>query len=218
MAIKSEDVAFYLREHPEFFSHYAEFLDHLHFQKENNVVPFSEQNMAKLREQNKRLETKLTQLLTFGEENDKTTTNLHQLAVALNATAHWHAMLQLVDFHLKEVFQVPFVALRIWGVKVPDSEKDLPIFSPLPDELKQHIAALNEPSCNVPSAITLSIWDEQTAQRVQSEALIPLKNEGDLVGVLALASPDATRFYASMGTLYLSRLSELISSALFRAV
>ena len=216
MAIKSEDVAFYLREHPEFFSHYAEFLDRVVPQSASNVVSMAEEKMQEVSTQNRHLEGKLNELLNYGEENDRMSDSLHRLAVALLGSANWHAILQLVDFHLKEMFQVPFVALRLWGVSVPDDAYHLPAFTEVSDNFKRLIMRLEKPTCGFPTAMSLSIWDDESARQVKSEALIPLKNDGDVVGVLVLASDDLGRFYAAQGTLYLSRLAELISAALFR--
>ena len=48
-------------------------------------------------------------------------------------------------------------------------------------------------------------------------ACVPLRDAGKAcVGLLALASEDAARFYPEMGTLHLKRLGELASAALQR--
>ena len=47
-------------------------------------------------------------------------------------------------------------------------------------------------------------------------ALVPLRFGEHCVGVLALASEDAQRFYPEMGTLYLLRIGELLASAMRR--
>ena len=51
------------------------------------------------------------------------------------------------------------------------------------------------------------------ASLLGSYAYIPLR-DGEAFGLLVLASEDSHRYYAEMGTLYLSRLGEIISSAL----
>ncbi len=216
MAIKSEDVAFYLREHPEFFTHYAEFLDRVVPQSASNVVSLAEEKMQEITDQNRQLQARLNELISYGESNERTTDSLHRLAIALLGSANWHGILQLVDFHLKEMFQVPYVALRLWGVSVPEDAYHLSAFTEVSDNFKRLIMRIEKPTCGFPTAMSLSIWDDESAQKIKSEALIPLKNDGDVVGVLALASDDLGRFYAAQGTLFLSRLAELISAALFR--
>jgi uncharacterized protein YigA (DUF484 family) len=46
--------------------------------------------------------------------------------------------------------------------------------------------------------------------------LIALCDSGQTVGMLALGSEDAQRFYADMGILYLERMGEMVSAALVR--
>ena len=53
---------------------------------------------------------------------------------------------------------------------------------------------------------------------MRSQALIALRRGGGTVGMLAIGSEDAQRFYAGMGTLYLERLGELASAALARVL
>jgi uncharacterized protein YigA (DUF484 family) len=43
-----------------------------------------------------------------------------------------------------------------------------------------------------------------------------LRNGGGTIGMIALGSEEAQRFYANMGTLYLERLGEMVSAALAR--
>jgi len=50
---------------------------------------------------------------------------------------------------------------------------------------------------------------------LKSFAYITLRND-KAFGLLALASEDPQRFYPGMGTLYLKRLGELISTSLVR--
>ena len=43
-----------------------------------------------------------------------------------------------------------------------------------------------------------------------------LIHSGGTIGMVALGSEEAQRFYAEMGTLYLERLGEMVSAALAR--
>nr|MBL8455776.1 DUF484 family protein [Zoogloeaceae bacterium] len=47
-------------------------------------------------------------------------------------------------------------------------------------------------------------------------ALIPLRRDAQVFGLLALASEDGERFYPEMGTLYLTRIGDLTAAALRR--
>jgi uncharacterized protein YigA (DUF484 family) len=47
---------------------------------------------------------------------------------------------------------------------------------------------------------------------------IALRAGEDPFGLLVLASADVERFYPDMGTLYLQRLSELVSAAILRVL
>ncbi|MEY2840721.1 MAG: hypothetical protein RJB60_3020, partial [Pseudomonadota bacterium] len=51
---------------------------------------------------------------------------------------------------------------------------------------------------------------------VASLALLPLHHDGDVYGLLVLASPDAIRYTADMGVEFLTQLAEVASAALAR--
>ena len=58
-------------------------------------------------------------------------------------------------------------------------------------------------------------WFGEAEAIVKSFAYVPLRAD-KVFGLLALASEDPQRFYPEMGTLYLKRLAELVSTGLGR--
>ena len=61
-------------------------------------------------------------------------------------------------------------------------------------------------------------WFGEAAPHLKSFALVALARDGLPFGVIALASEDPKRFYPEMGTLYLQRIGELLSHALWRFI
>jgi hypothetical protein len=61
-------------------------------------------------------------------------------------------------------------------------------------------------------------WFGEIAPHLRAFACIPLRPAPGAapVGLLVLASEEAKRFYAGMGTLYLERLGQLIGATLVR--
>ena len=54
--------------------------------------------------------------------------------------------------------------------------------------------------------------------QVRSQGLIAMRNGGGSIGMIALGSEDAQRFYSGMGTIHLERLGEMASAALARVL
>ncbi|MBL8513841.1 MAG: DUF484 family protein, partial [Betaproteobacteria bacterium] len=59
------------------------------------------------------------------------------------------------------------------------------------------------------------VWFGDHAPHLKSYALVPLKGER-VMGLLLLASENASRFYADMGTLFLTRIGEIVAQCLLR--
>ncbi|HTE15232.1 MAG TPA: DUF484 family protein, partial [Burkholderiales bacterium] len=74
-------------------------------------------------------------------------------------------------------------------------------------------AALTEPNCSAESAADTAVLFGGRAPKQGSYAYVPLR-DGEIFGLLALASEEPKRYYPGMGTLYLSRLGDLIGCAL----
>jgi len=215
-ALFPEDVADYLKRNPGFFEQYADlmaqiFLPHPHG---GRAISLAERQMLSLREKNRAVEAKLAELIAFGEENDAIGEKVHRLAVGLVAAETFQAVIHLVNFHLRDDFAVPHVALRLWDK--PEGVADLPEFAAVSEELQVFAETLGRPCCGSTAGFGTASWFGELAPHIRSQALIALRNGGGTIGLIALGSEEGARFHADMGTLHLERLGELVSAALAR--
>ena len=216
--MKSEEVARYLLENPQFFVEHAELLSHVVIPHPHGgrTISITERQMLSLRDKNRQLEAKMSELLLFGEENDAISEKMHRLAVAMVATASFQSVLHTLNFHLCDDFAIPHVAMRLW--ERPANIDELPEFAEVSQELQVFAETLSQPFCGSTAGFETSSWFGSAAQHVRSQALIAMRKGGGTIGMIALGSEDAQRFYAGMGTLYLERLGELASAALARVL
>jgi uncharacterized protein YigA (DUF484 family) len=208
-----DDVANYLRAHPEFFDDHAELLAGIEVRHphEDRAIPLSERQLLQLRERNRVLEGKLRELVTFGEENDSISERLHRITLALMRAGEARELLRLLYFHLREDFAVPSVAVRLWG----GPPRDLPEYSPVSAEMKAFAESLGHPYCSHKAMFESADWFGETGPLLRSFAYIKL-HDGDCGGILTLASEDPRRFYPDMGTLYLKRLGDVVAASAAR--
>ncbi len=217
--MKAEEVVRYLQDNPGFFEDYAELLAQIYIPHPHGgrAIPIAERQILTLREKSKMLEGKLAELIQFGEENDAIGEKMHRLCLALFPAGDLQAMLQSLYYNLREDFAVPHAALRVWGPDASAAAADAPEFAPVSEELRGYAGSLEHPVCGADANPEVLSWFGEAAARLRSVACIPLHDGGRAcVGMLALASEDAARFYPEMGTLYLARLGELLSAALRR--
>ncbi|MGE5524573.1 MAG: DUF484 family protein [Rhodospirillaceae bacterium] len=207
-----DDVAGYLKEHPEFFEAYADMLAEIYIPHPHGgrAIPISERQILTLREKNRQLENKLRELIEFGEENDAIGDKVHRLAVALLGAPDLAAAVHALQFNLKEDFAVPSVAVRAWR-----GATDGTSLEGATDATREFAASLTQPYCSGRAMVdTLALLGDAGAQ-VRSFAYMPLRDT-ETFGLIVLASGDAQRFYPEMGTMYLKRIGELASAALAR--
>jgi uncharacterized protein len=212
--MKAEEVARYLKDNPGFFENYAELLAQIYIPHPHGgrAIPIAERQILTLREKSKMLERKLAELIQFGEENDAIGEKMHRLCLALFPAGDMRGMLRALYYNLREDFAVPHVAVRVWRGAGEGLE-----FAPVGDALRQYSGSLEHPFCGPGANPEIASWFGEAAAQLRSFACMPLRDGGNAcVGILALASEEATRFYPEMGTLYLKRLGELASAALQR--
>ena len=208
MESSPEEVAEYLRMHPEFFEEYADMLAH-----GGRAIPISERQIVALRDKNRILQDKLGELIRFGEENGAITEKMHRLAVALLTFTHLADFLHGLNFHLREDFSIPHMALRLWNMTADGHPQ--PEFTPTSADIRALAESLPRPYCGSHVLDEVRDWFGEDAVRLRSFALVSLSAE-QTIGLLVMGSEDPQRFYPEMGTIYLAQLGELVSAALKR--
>lgn len=215
--LSAEAVARYLQNHPELLEDYPELLVQMRLPSPHGdkAISLGERQVQALREKSRQLEAKLAELIRFGEENHAIGEKLHRLMVDLLAPADFEGVVAALYDHLGGPFAIPHVALRLWDLP---GRPERPEFAAVGEAIRARVTALSQPYCGGASGLDIAEWFGERGSHVRSLALVPLKPQGSVVGVLVLASEEAHRFYPEMGTLYLGRIGEMTAAALIRTL
>jgi uncharacterized protein YigA (DUF484 family) len=207
-----DDIARFLRTHPQFFDEHPELLESIYVPHPHGgrTIALTERQILSLRDKTKTLEAKIGELVRFGSENDAISEKVHRLSLALMGAKDFASCAQAVYFHLREDFAVPHVALRIWGKPLPEGT---PEGAAVDHALRASVDAMGAPQCGPASGNAFLAWFGDSQQHVRSVALIPL-GQTRAFGLLAFGAEDPQRFYPEMGTLFLRRIGELTAGAL----
>lgn len=219
MQFTEEEIINHLRADPTFFERNAHLLTEIYLPSPHGggTISLAERQQLAQRDKIRILESKFAELIQFGEENDRISDKVHRLALTLLAARSFDALVQMVTHNLREDFQVPHVAIRLWAR--PQSEEDAGSeeFALVDDELRGWADSLAAPYCGPRPVPNTENWFGEASGSLRSFALVAMKGE-NAFGLLAMASEDAKRFYPEMGTLYLKRIGELVSVALLRHI
>lgn len=214
MMLSSDQVAQYLKDHPDFFTQHTDLLASLNVPHpySGQTISLGERQVMLLRERARGLEAKLREFIQFAEENDAIGEKLHKLALGLMRAKSLDAVFAALYLSLREDFAVPHAGLRLWSAGAAPA---LAEFAPVSADLRRMVEALGTPRCGHEAPEEVRAWFGETGPHLRSFALAPIRESG-LAGLLALASEDAARFYPEMGTLYLTWLAELTAAAVSR--
>jgi len=215
MNITPEQIGEFLRLNPDFFSGHPELLADITVPHpySGQAISLSERQLLALRDKSRGLEIKLREFIQFAEENDAIGDKLHKLSLGLMRAKTLEAALQSLYLGLSESFAVPHSAVRIWTANAPD----MPEFAKVSVDIQVLGEGLSQPQCGAEVPDEVRAWFGEAGAHQKSFALAPLK-EGNLTGLMVLASEDSKRFYPEMGTLYLTWLAELAGAACARFV
>jgi uncharacterized protein YigA (DUF484 family) len=180
------------------------------------AISLIERQMMALREKNKVLESKLVELVRFGQENDAIVERMQRWTRGLLLMRNTRQLPDALTTSLAEIFAVPHIALRVW--EATDDYAELAATAPVPVELIKRANQLNSPFVGAASEANAAALALLGASGTQSLALIPLRRGAALeaFGLIVLGSPDARRFHGTMGTEVLARVGETASAALSR--
>ena len=177
--------------------------------------------MEMLREKIRGLEGKIIEMIRNSQENLAISDRLHHWTRSLFLTADAAALPQVLVDGLREQFVIPYGAIRVWGAA--RGHPGAAFATPVSDDLKVFARGLTLPYCGLNGGFEAASWFEGGAA-AKSVAMIPLRHgSGDAdgsddgtFGLLALGSPDPTRYAADMGIDFLQRIGEIASASLSR--
>ncbi len=219
--ITEDDIAQFLANTPGFFERHAELLGSITITSPHGMraVSLQERQAEMLREKIKGLEHRIMDMVRHGNENAAIGDKVHQWSRALLEVRDAAALPRAVEQGMQQLFDVPQVALRLWGLA--PAHADAPCTQGVSEDVRSFASSLTMPFCGPNLGFEATAWLAEPAQ-AQSLALLPLRRgaidsaDEPAFGLLVLGSPDVHRFEATMGTEYLARMAELASAALSR--
>jgi uncharacterized protein len=216
-AITENDIANFLANTPDFFERHADLLASVELSSGhgNRAVSLQERQAGLLRDKIKSLEGRIVEMIRHGNENVTIAEKLQLCTRNLLLTAHARDLPETIVRELKARFEVPQAAIKMWRINGVFTGE--PFAAGLSEDAQAFASSLGTPYCGVNSGLEAASWLPDPALAM-SLALIPLREDAskEAFGMLVLASPDAQRFHADMGTDFLAQIGDLAGAALTR--
>ena len=205
----------YLCQHPEFFNEHLHLLEQMHIpHPSGNAVSLISKQLELFRSRHQELESQLTELIEIARENDTSYVRMHKLTLALLDAKSIEEAVKNLETVLSEYFLTDFVVIRIISDKTDAAIANL-YLAPDSGALKAFNKELanNTPTCGKPSLTQAKILFGEASLEVQSYAIMPMMFT-ELEGFLAVGSREEGRFHYSMGSLFLTQMSEIVGTRL----
>lgn len=217
-SLSEEAVVAYLQEHPDLLDRYPQLLAKLDVAHRvaGGAVSLIERQVGVLRTENESLRRQLRELVAIARDNDELAARLHRFALAMADSSSLDDVLDTAYEMLRREFKLDVVTVLARG-NAPGGFARAEFVGDdarLPEVLKQVDGA--RPLCGgkLEESLMGYLYGPQ-ASEIRSTAVIPLGHR-DPLGVLCLGSHDAKRFHATMGTVYLLKLGDILLHSIAR--
>lgn len=212
----AHEVAAWLRRHPAFLQQFPDLALTLVVPRDNGpTASLASYQLDILREKNRELTKRLHELFATAQENERLAVRTHQLTLALLKQDSAASTLRAMAAALAEDFHGDLV--RIVGFRATPALDDADWFQHIAADSPrlggfQDILKAGEPVCGRLHPDKNELLYGVRAEEVQSSALLALPG----VGLVAVGSRDANRFFPGMGTLFLRMMGEALAAGLHR--
>ena len=161
--MNDREVAEYLLANPEFFVEHAETLATIRLANPHGkaAVSLQERQMEMLRDKNKLLERRLAELLRYGHENDSIASKFNRWTIRVMAERDPYALPRSIAGGLRDIFDVPQAALRVWDVAEPYAQADFARH--VSEEVRIFAGSLSTPYCGANTGFEAAQWLAQAA-------------------------------------------------------
>ncbi|MEH6548448.1 MAG: DUF484 family protein [Pseudomonadales bacterium] len=214
-ALDAEQVAQYLKQNRNFFVDRDELLLDMTLRHDSgSAVSLMERQVGLLRERNIDMRHRLASLTGAAKENDELLARTQRLVLALLEAEDIDAVVAAVKYSMEQDFKVDVSELTLFAE--PGSQTTARVV-PI-SEAQQHIDGLlksRSAICGTLRPTELSFLFPGHGDEIGSAAVAPLSN-GSTIGILAIGSFDPEYYRSSMGTLFLTYVSEVLNRILPR--
>ncbi len=214
--INDEQVAKFLRDHPDFFSHQPDLLMSLRLPHESgNAISLMEKQVSVLRERNMDMRHRLSDLLDNARANDRLFDKTKRLVLALLECSELGDLVDALYYSFDKEFDIHYTRLILF------SNRELSAGPARVEHIhtaREHIGKRIKSSRAVSGGISLEetrfLFDDD-AGHIGSSAIAVLAH-GNPLGVLAIGNQDPDYYRSSMGTLFLGYIAEVLNRLLPR--
>lgn len=212
----AHEVAAWLRRHPAFLQQFPDLSVSLVVPREDgSAASLASYQLEVLRDKNRELSKRLRELFANAEDNERLAVRTHQLSLALMRQDTAADTVRAMAATLAEDFNGDLVQLVLFepidGLDETDwlqvVKRDDARLQPFRDCLTD-----GQPLCGRLQPEKHALLYGDSADQVQSTALLALPS----LGLIAVGSRDANRFFPGMGTLFLQMMGEALETALAR--
>ncbi len=210
----------YLLAHPKFFNEHSHVLAQIDLAHDSGTASsLIERQVSVLRMQNHKSRAELHEVTENARLNEQLSDKIHQLCLRLIAADNLSASLTQTISCLNTEFGINRVKLCLWQNQIDSTLIDLPcsvtITSSDDAAFAEHLDRLEhgEVVCGQLSRKQIDHFFGQHND-LASAALLPLHSE-KAFGVIGLGCVSEDRFRRDLGTVFLTRLAELVSHKLW---
>ncbi len=215
--LTDKNVATYLKKNPDFFlSHENLLLQMKLTDNRQGTISLIEKQLDVLRGRQKKTRQQLEEVLTTAKKNNEIFDNCRRLVLNLMAAESSETFFSSLEKSLKKDFKCKAYALMIFG-----ATKDINHFTRTvtKETATQHIGSLlraKEPTLGVLRAEEQQYLFGPNSEKINSAAVLAVKNRNRHIALLAIGSPDAHYFSPRMETLFIGFIADALAKLLPR--
>ena len=206
-----------LKNNPDILLRHPELVADLEVPHQSGAaVSLIERQVSTLRENLRKTEKRMRELMDIAKDNDRLAQSRHRLAMNLLNSRDLNDVISTVSDELWAELKADFVSLKLFSDDDSLKENYPDLFIATKDESLNCFSTMlkhQNPMCGRSSDEQKALLFGDDASAVKSAAVIPL-SAGSQLGLLGLGSDDESRFQLSMGTDFLIQIGELISASL----
>lgn len=215
LADNEQEVVDYIRNNPDFFIKHESLLKDIKLPHQSGkAISLGERQVQVFREQRDGLQARLNELVAIAHENDQHFEKSKRLLLNLMDARSLDEVVIVLGESFRNDFNIPSSCLLVFGDATDYPASDM-AFANL-DEVRDTLGSLLDSTravCGQFSDAQLACLFAGNTENVGSAAVIPIR-QGEVVAMLSLGSDDERYFDSSMGSLFLSYISDFISRIL----